>query len=364
VSRKALWNLFKYCLAFGLLSWVIWQYWLPGSDRGIEHIWNKHVVRGEPIKAGYLGLALLLISTSILITIVRWYFLVRAQGLPFHIKDAFRLGLLGFFFNTFLPGSVGGDIVKAAGIARGQKRRTVAVATVIMDRVIAVWGMLWMVALLGALFWSLGLLDGAASTAGKKIVQVTGIIIAVSVVVWGLLGFLPQRRADHFAARLHSLPKVGHSVAELWRTVWMYRCRPSSVYLALVLTWVGQVGFILGFYFGVLTLWDPHTGTVPTAAEHFLLVPIGLLIEAVPLFPGGAGIGEAGYGGLYTFFGCTAALGVLGSLVKRMLQWVFAVVGFFVSQRMHPVTVLEPETDTETNSELILQPVCETSPVG
>ena len=57
-----------------------------------------------------------------------------------------RIGLIGFFYNSVLPGSVGGDIIKAAAIAREQSRRTIAVATVIMDRVIALWGLVWFVA--------------------------------------------------------------------------------------------------------------------------------------------------------------------------------------------------------------------------
>ena len=42
------------------------------------------------------------------------------------------------------------------GVAREQSRRTVAVATVIMDRVIALWGLFWFVALLGGAFWLTG----------------------------------------------------------------------------------------------------------------------------------------------------------------------------------------------------------------
>src|SRR5688500_15263853 len=131
VSRSLFWNLFKYVLAFGLLGYIVWLNWLPGEDRGLEHVWNRHVVHGEPMALGYLALALVLFTSSYFITFVRWYFLVRAQGLPFHVKDALRLGLYGVFASAFLPGSVGGDAVKAVGIARGQKRRTVAVATVL-----------------------------------------------------------------------------------------------------------------------------------------------------------------------------------------------------------------------------------------
>ena len=52
-----------------------------------------------------------------------------------------RLGMIGIFWNTFLPGAVGGDIIKATFLAREQSRRTVAVATVIMDRALALWAL-------------------------------------------------------------------------------------------------------------------------------------------------------------------------------------------------------------------------------
>jgi glycosyltransferase 2 family protein len=357
VNRKVFWNLFKYVLAFGLLGFVVWSNWMPDSDRGLAHVWDQHAVQGKPIQFGYLALGFLFIVLSTTVTFVRWYFLVRAQDLPFHIKDALRLGLVGIFFNTFLPGSVGGDIVKAAGIARGQKRRTVAVATVLMDRAIAVWAMIWMVAILGAIFWSNGMLEGSIA---KRIVRAACIISGVSVVLWLLLGFLPQRRADKFAGRLTKIPRVGHSAAEFWRAVWMYRCREKSVYFALALTWLGQVGFVLGFYFSALTLWDPSMGEVPNVAKHFLLVPIGLIIQAAPLFPGGAGIGEAGFGGLYSVFGSTVALGVLTSLVYRVTTWVFAIGGFFVAQRMKPITVRETESPPEEPAPVV-RPARETS---
>src|SRR4029077_18678965 len=132
--------------------------------------------------------------TSLTITLLRWYVLVRAQDLPFTVPAALRIGLIGFFFNTFLPGSVGGDIIKAAALAREQSRRTVAVATVIMDRVIALWGLIWFVAVLGGVFWMCGWLDGTAAGPAQKIVLTAAAIVAVSVLVWLLLGLLPQHR--------------------------------------------------------------------------------------------------------------------------------------------------------------------------
>jgi hypothetical protein len=142
----------------------------------------------------------------------------------------------------------------------------------------------------------------------------------------------------------------------------MYRCRQMSVYLALVLTWLGQIGFVFGFYFSVLTLYDPASGSIPTAAEHFLLVPIGLIIQAAPLFPGGAGIGEAGFGGLYAWFGCAAAVAVLGSLVMRVLTWIFALAGFVLAQRLRPRTVREEEPEADPGP--LMRPACDPSPAA
>jgi uncharacterized membrane protein YbhN (UPF0104 family) len=104
---------------------------------------------------------------------------------------------------------------------------------------------------------------------------------------------------------------------------------------------VGHVGFVLTFYFSALTLKDP--AEIPTLEQHFLIVPIGMVIGATPLFPGGAGIAELGYGTLYKLLGKSPADGVLGSLVQRVITWVLAVIGFMVFMRMRPT--LQPAVE-------------------
>jgi uncharacterized protein (TIRG00374 family) len=314
-------------------------------SRGLAYVWQRHVIEGAPIHSGYLAAAFVIALAAILLTFLRWYVLVRAVELPFRLFDALRLGFVGLFFNTFMPGSVGGDIIKAAFLAREQNRRTVAVATVIMDRAIALWALVWFVALLGAGFWLSGLLVGQGAEQCRLIVSLAWGIIAASMVVWMGLGLLPPHRAERFAGRLSRLPKVGHSVAELWRAVWMYRCRPRSVLLVLVLSWIGHVGFVFLFYCSALVLRTPGSGEMPTLAQHFLIVPIGLVIEAMPFFPGGAGIGELGFGLLYGWLGCSEAAGVLGSLVKRVLTWVLGLLGYLVYLRLR--ATLPAALDTE-----------------
>jgi uncharacterized membrane protein YbhN (UPF0104 family) len=307
---------------------------------GLAFVWRLHVVEGQPIHAGYLALAFGIGFAAIVLTFVRWWVLVRAVGFSVRVSDAIRLGFLGFFWNTFLPGSVGGDAVKAWYLAKSQSRRTVAVATVIMDRALALWALIWFVGLLGAGFWLGGLLEGRGSEACRQIVVTTWSIVGASLLVWLLLGLLSDERAERFAGRLARLPKVGGSAAEFWRAVWIYRRRPLWVYGVVAMAWVSHVGFVLLFYFSALTLFDPAGGQrMPTLMQHFLIVPVGLVANAMPLFPGGVGIGELAFGGLYGWLGGTPAVGVLGSLVQRVVGWAVGLVGgglYLVMSRARP----------------------------
>jgi hypothetical protein len=334
--RAVILNVCKYVVGLILLTWVVWSNWAPANGHGLRETWQKHVVEGQPIAYQYLILAFVIGLASVVLTFVRWYFLVRAQGLPFTLADALRLGAIGVFFNSFLPGGVGGDIVKAAFLARSQSRRTVAVATVIMDRVIALWALFWFVGLFGLAFWLLGILRPDAGQAARVIITGSIVITAVSWLGWILLGLLPPARAERFAERLARLPRVGGAAAEFWRAVLLYRKQQWVVYLVMLLCWVGHAGFVLTFYCCVLSLWDPANGPIPELAEHFLIVPIGLVIQAIPGLPGGLGLGELGFGGLYGWFGYAAENGVLGMLVQRVINWSLGLIGYLVYVRMRP----------------------------
>src|SRR5207249_223093 len=94
-----------------------------GSERGLAYVWKKHVIEHEPIQVGFLLLAGLIFLCALLLSFGRWYLLVRALDLPFSLANALRLGAIGFLFNSFLPGSVGGDVIKAAFLARDNANR-------------------------------------------------------------------------------------------------------------------------------------------------------------------------------------------------------------------------------------------------
>jgi uncharacterized protein (TIRG00374 family) len=334
LSRRALINLGKYALGIGLLAAVVWWNWAPAEGQGLSQVWQKHIVQGEPIHFGYLVLTMIMVMAAVLQTFIRWGLLVRAQGLPFTVTNSLRLGFVGYFFNTLLPGSVGGDLVKAVAIAREQSRRTVAVATIIVDRIVGLWALFWLVTLSGAAFWMMGTLEGESERACRSIILTSAGIVAASLVVWVVMGFLPAHRAEIFAGRLERIPKAGHAAAEFWRAMWMYRVQAKAVWIALVMAIVGHIGFVLGYFFAARTLQE--AGQTPTLTTHFLIIPIGMAVQAGIPTPGGLGGGEAIFGSLYRLVGYPVANGVLMSMVNRIITWILGLVGYLVYLQMRP----------------------------
>ena len=343
MTKQTLFTGLKYLLGIGLLTWVVWVNWAPEGGQGLRDVLQKNICVTPLLLAIVLSLA------GTLLTYVRWYVLVRAQGLPFTVVGAVRLGLIGNFLNTFLPGSLGGDVVKAACIARQQNRRTVAVATVLIDRVIGLCGLFWLVALLSGVFMLTGEFDqlvvsGEGATALKTIAVGAGILSGASLVFWLMLGVLPAAWAEGLAVRLARFPKVGPALCELWQAVRMYRSRGRSVGLALAMAILGHVGFVVAFYLAALTL--SAAGQIPSLGTHFLLVPVGMTIKAGFPMPGGLGGSELAFPWLYGLAGCVESLGLFAALAQRVVEWSVGFIGYLVYLRMRadlrPVPEQEP----------------------
>ncbi|WP_157369414.1 lysylphosphatidylglycerol synthase transmembrane domain-containing protein [Zavarzinella formosa] len=358
-------NLFLYVIGFGLLALVIQQNWAskPGKTTHNEKaltllagsLADSHIqldkstpgigeLLSRPVNVWYLLAAATLWSVASLITFYRWYVLVRAQDLPFTVRNAIRLGLVGSFFNAFLPGAVGGDILKAVFLAREQSRRTVAVATIVVDRVLGLWALGWLVAVSGGLFWLTGNDTLLNNESLKTIVRVIALIVIVSGSIFVLMGMFSEERSTRIANRLERISKVGGSLAELWRAGVMYRQKLRALGFAFCLTIVGHLGWVFIFYLCVSAFPDVK---VAPFSEHLLVVPVGMTAQALFPMPGGVGGGEAAYGWLYTLLGVPATGGILGCLVQRIIAWGIGLIGYLMYTRMKKEI---PSGELETES--------------
>ncbi|MBP3958891.1 flippase-like domain-containing protein [Gemmata sp. G18] len=342
----------KYGVGFGLLAYVIYKYWGPqNGGPGIGQL-----LQG-PIAYEWLIAAALLLATTTGIQLYRWYLLVRALDLPTSVRNAYRLGLVGVYYNTFFPGSVGGDLLKAYFIAKAHpERKTRAVASVIADRAMGLFGLILFVAVSGSIAWALGDARITNNADLQRIVTITAGIASGSIVGFLALGLLPTRRVDRFAARLKWVPKIGTSLAEMWYAVWMYRQRLKVVVLGVCISAVAHCALVLSFHCASRVFPPNDPAAEPASlSEHFVIAPIGFIVQAIPISPGGVGVGEAAFAWLYKISDRPEMLGVVARLSLRLVEWLLGIIGYIVFLRMRAEVVevqheMEEEQDQETAS--------------
>ena len=317
--KRTAWRVAKWLLGVGVLAAILYFNWGKLQEMLAE---------GGRFTLWPLGVAGLVFLCGLLITFLRWFVLVRAQELPFTLTDAVRLGFIGHFFNAFLPGSVGGDLVKAGFLASEQSRRTVAVATIVVDRVLGLIGLLFLAAIAGALFWNEA--STVVDARGERPLR------WIILFVWGVccfvgLGFLAMYFVLPWTAPLSAwLERIrwaGKIAAELLRAAQMYRDKLGAVGLALALAMVGHVGFVMSYYFASLAVPPP----VPDLKTQWLIVPVGMVVESVPVTPGNLGVGEFLFGQLYRLANPDDATfeskGALARMAERAVAWAVALIG-------------------------------------
>jgi len=347
--KSSLWkNLLKYGLAIGLLAYVVSLNWEEKTSEptpaqaahslvagGASYVSVVQIrttpglkdVLSQKIEYPPLACAFLVAALALVVTFFRWHILVRAQGLEFSRWNAMRLGLVGFFFNTILPTSVGGDILKAIAISQEQSRRTVAVATILVDRVVGLWALAWYVAIAGAIFWFAGDPFITEKRPIQTIWLVSSLAAIIPTVLWFAMRLIPVSASDKLSEKLSRVPVAGRALKELWRAAWIYRDKYGVIFASLFMSFLSHSGWVAVFHFVVISF--PSLSPA-TFWEHMILVPVGMTAQAMVPLPGGVGGGEAAYGYLYLLIDKSSSVGVLGSMVQRVVMYSLGFVGYLV----------------------------------
>jgi hypothetical protein len=267
--RAILVKVLLWALTFGLLAAVFWT-----SRDQIRDVF----ARRPDGRLFALGFVFCLVAT--VLTFVRWYLLVRALELPFTLRDAVRLGFLGLVFNMVIPGAVGGDVVKAAFLCREQTKKTQAIASMLIDRVVGLLGLFSLASIAGILAWS---------TVGPQVHRL--IVLVWVVLAVGFAGLTTVFTPALFAlvGRLVAGRRyLGPILAELHVMASAYRKRMGTLAAGLIMSVGIHSLCVLGFY-AVSRALFPH---VSSLAQHFLMFPLVLFTTAVPLPFGALGLSE------------------------------------------------------------------------
>jgi uncharacterized membrane protein YbhN (UPF0104 family) len=344
--KKTLVLLVKCGLSLGLLAYLLHQ---AQGDASFAELWD------QPKRWGLLAAAAVMMLAAVLLTFYRWYLLVRALQVPFHLTDALRLGFLGYLLNFISLGSVGGDLFKAIFLAREQPgRRTEAVATVVVDRVVGLYCLLLLAS--AAALWG-GLLAASQPVELRTISRVT--LIATLLGGAGIgVALVPGMTGGRMSRVLGQAPLVGPTAIRLLAAVRIYRRKWPVMLVAVVLSLVVQGTFAVAIYLVGRGL----PGDMPSLGRHFLIVPLSMVAGALPLPFAGLGAFEGALDFLYRYAAGAATVkagrGLIVALCFRVITVLIALVGvvyYLVGRREVAATIraadavaFEPEGIEET----------------
>ncbi len=246
-------------------------YWL------CQHAWRQHPEAVETLREGnthstLLVAAFLAILSAHIVGICRWHLLLRALHIPIRFIDTVRLGFLGFLFNLISPGHVGGDLFKAVFVAREQnQRRAAAVATILVDRVCGLYGLLVVTAV--ALKVShIGQMSYQIAAIAKGVYLLTflgGVMIALMLA--------PPLANSRFAKRLTEIPKLGGILERLLDALRLYQQHWPALIAVGILSLAVHALLALGVFFTARGIYE----VTPTLAEHFVISPVASVAGAL-----------------------------------------------------------------------------------
>ncbi len=85
--------------------------------------------------------ALMLYVGSQVLSSVRWFVLAKTLGFGGRLWTYMKYYFVGMFFNLFLPSAIGGDVLKAFFLSRGENTKLKASYSILCDRLIGLWAM-------------------------------------------------------------------------------------------------------------------------------------------------------------------------------------------------------------------------------
>jgi hypothetical protein len=314
-------------------------------------------LRDHPKHWGFLVTATLLCFSAVLMTFIRWHYLVRALGIPLTLKEALRLCFMGYLLNLAPLGIVGGDLLKTVMLAKRYKgQQAKAFASIAMDRFNGLY-ILFVVASVAIVLTGFYL---APSLAAQAVCRATFLVTLVgAIAIAGLM--TPLVIDGPLAAMLSRLPRVGQQFANLFEAVRMYRRQPLVLAIASLMSVAVHCLFATGVYCVARGLY----GNVLPLATHYVVMPLSAAGGVLPL-PAGPMEGVLQY--LYTIAPAPVGLviepgqGLVVALGYRLIGILFAAIGviYYFASRQEVAAVMHEAESNQQDPEATIPSICDT----
>lgn len=289
--------------------------------------WGKVARTFAQLNLWYFALSWAMYLASQVIVGLRWWILMRAQSIQIGLLTAVRLHFLGLFCNTFLPSSMGGDVVRAWYVTKHTDKKVEAALSVFVDRGVGLVCMTT-IAIVSYLFFLHGreglvILDQHGETSQQQ-AGYQGIILWVfglMAVIFCLVIASKKGRAGLKKAWGYVVLHGEMVFKRTCKAIVIYFSKPFVILGVFALTIVIQMMVITAFWILGVNL---QMGV--DARYYFVFFPLTWALAAMPISIAGLGIMEGGLVGFFTEFAGAEREAAFALAVCQRLVWLLSAV--------------------------------------
>lgn len=301
----------------GIICFVVW---VSRGDR-----WSKLTSIFRQMNLGIFAVTLGIFVLSQVIVAFRWWLLLRTQSIFINLAAAVKLNFLGWFYNNFMPGSVGGDLLRAWYVTKHTEKRFEAALSVFVDRIIGLFSTFIIAGFFYAIFMR-NQTDTVTFTGGggffKFLTEHKGAILLIIVVLAAIFAALLLHRRGRILLqkawiniRIHSSRAFGKGKNALI----VYSGSPLTILAVFVLTVFLQIMVITSFWF-----LGKNLGITVSIKYYYVFFTLTWVLGALPVSVGGAVVVEGTLFYLFVNFAGVEKEAALALAWCQRIVWMLA----------------------------------------
>ena len=271
-----------------------------------------------------------------LISSYRWKVLLEARNVHVPLRELFSFYMIGMFANNFMPGSVGGDVVKSYHLFRTTSDVKIAAVSVFLERFTGLIGL----CLISLVALVVGYQHLSSPVVLGSVVAAALAILLIIIIIWQMPRIVGRLG---WATRL--LPKRFTKIAaDIYGALASYRHHPKSILAAIGLSAILQ--FLFAAYYALASI----AMGIPIDLIYFVLfLPLITLVTMIPLSIGGLGLREVMIVTLFGAVGISQADVLSVSLTVHIINTLLSLWGGFLLLRRSMSKRTEDKTPMVNN---------------
>jgi len=301
----------------GIICFIVW---VSRGDR-----WSNLTSIFHQMNLGLFAVILSIFIIGQVIVGFRWWLLLRTQSIFIDVTAAVRLNFLGWFYNNFMPGSVGGDLVRAWYVTKHTDKRFEAALSVFVDRIIGLFSTL----IIASFFYTLFMRNQAEAVTFtgrsgplKLLTEHKWVFLLAIVVLVAIFGALLLNRRGRvllqkawFHIRINGL----RAFQKFKNALIAYSGSPLTILAVFVLTVCLQILIITSFWF-----LGKNLGIPVSLKYYYVFFTLTWILGALPVSVGGAVVVEGTLAYLFIHYAGVEKEAAFALVMCQRIIWILA----------------------------------------